>query len=723
MYMKKILIVLLGIALCPLVSAAGSTADFTGEYHGLINVANEYFKEGVVNISPTDNDSMYRFVLPDFCYETLCLGDISVPEVVVKDSALRVTDYQMWLDVLQINVGVTICDDMANNIRSAFVGKDSISVYLMIDVPGLTVIPVYFNGSRHVADSTCAEMQTVRMDTTVCDTLLPCVWRGHCFVADSVVRDTLSGQQGCDSIEYVYSLHTTVCKPVIPDTVPDPAGKEFKGEYSGTLVWNSVSVPNVVVDVFPAADKGKYIFAVPALQYGGITLGDVVVADVGVDRSGALYLTQYPLYLPAPVDKHVVLHVVNDPQTKEPSAFAGDELTVCLIVEVPGKENVQIRLTCKKTSGGYYQPRNKGMEGEWDKVSIQSGSTVINGIEPGHWNSFITGTGKYIAAAANNKQLVEGTPRPGSGGSKSAVITSNLTLGVKANGNLTNGRLNGASMKAEDATANYNYTDVTDDNFNQPFAGRPDSMTVWVKYVPADGDITNPDNTANMSAVIHTDGFWKEPSDAACKAVKIGDARQDIYGTANNGWQRLSIPFAYADTEETGKYILITFTTCATPGGGTTYKDASTKEVHYDSLYVDDINMVYNAGLDKVEVAGNPVIMDGTVGTIDSDWCDSCYRVVPYTNGVGTHAYVGYNPNNKTIVVVVKGNDFAADTHNYKRYLIGTSGVMPVNTDDDADGIFEVAEDRQSVRKILIGDRLYLHANGVRYDVTGRRCR
>ena len=184
MYMKKVLIVLLGITLCPLVSVAGSTADFTGEYHGLVNVANEYFKEGVVNISSTDTDSVYRFVLPDFCYETLCLGDISVPEVVVKDSALHVTDYQMWLDVLQINVGVTICDDMTNNVRSAFVGKDSISVYLMIDVPGLTVIPVYFNGSRHVADSTCAEMQTVRMDTTVCDTTLPCVWRGYRFAAD-----------------------------------------------------------------------------------------------------------------------------------------------------------------------------------------------------------------------------------------------------------------------------------------------------------------------------------------------------------------------------------------------------------------------------------------------------------------------------------------------------------------------------------------------------------
>lgn len=56
---------------------------------------------------------------------------------------------------------------------------------------------------------------TVKVDTIVCDTLIPILWRGHEWQHDGVIRDTLQSVCGADSICLQLSLTTKICCPDI----------------------------------------------------------------------------------------------------------------------------------------------------------------------------------------------------------------------------------------------------------------------------------------------------------------------------------------------------------------------------------------------------------------------------------------------------------------------------------------------------------------------------
>ena len=56
-------------------------------------------------------------------------------------------------------------------------------------------------------------LPTLKIDTTVCDTLLPLTWRGHEWTEVDVIRDTLQSVCGTDSICLILSLNTEICCP------------------------------------------------------------------------------------------------------------------------------------------------------------------------------------------------------------------------------------------------------------------------------------------------------------------------------------------------------------------------------------------------------------------------------------------------------------------------------------------------------------------------------
>ncbi len=66
---------------------------------------------------------------------------------------------------------------------------------------------------RPVMDIPKNYVPTVKMDTTVCDTLLPITWRGHEWTETGVIRDTLQSICGTDSICLILSLKTETCCP------------------------------------------------------------------------------------------------------------------------------------------------------------------------------------------------------------------------------------------------------------------------------------------------------------------------------------------------------------------------------------------------------------------------------------------------------------------------------------------------------------------------------
>lgn len=226
-------------------------------------------------------------------------------------------------------------------------------------------------------------------------------------------------------------------------------------------------------------------------------------------------------------------------------------------------------------SDGGPQLKNSTFEGAWE--------TVSKGKEPAGWNSFGTVTGSLAGFAGAEQLFISNIVRPNSSGTQSALIKARSAfLGIIANGNMTTGRINAGSASAANE-ANYNFTIPGDDAFSQPMTGRPDSLTVWVKY-----NNSNASHNARVSAIIHDDYGFKEPSsDATNNAHIVATAALDYPATE---WRRLTIPFdydTYASNGKTAQYMLLSFTTNKTPGVGS----------KTDEVYVDDILLVYKPEL------------------------------------------------------------------------------------------------------------------------------
>lgn len=206
--------------------------------------------------------------------------------------------------------------------------------------------------------------------------------------------------------------------------------------------------------------------------------------------------------------------------------------------------------------------------------------------EPVHWHSTKSASGTFSGFLS---QQIEPSSmvRPGSTGTKSVRMWPESVMGVTANGNFTNGRMNAGSMSAT-GSGNYNYTQRSDERFNTPITVVPDSLTVWVCFRSASAD-----QQGEARAAIHGDADFKFVSngtmDPADKLVAI--ASQNFTRTAMAGgdytWRRLSIPFTQSGPCNDPRYILFTITTNKTPGEGGTA----------DDMFVDDILLIYNPSL------------------------------------------------------------------------------------------------------------------------------
>ena len=211
---------------------------------------------------------------------------------------------------------------------------------------------------------------------------------------------------------------------------------------------------------------------------------------------------------------------------------------------------------------------------------------------PNYFNSFQTADGLFsgLAYDKNNRQVKRSTDkRPGSPGSYSCSIWSRKVSGVVAQGNLTTGRVHAAAMSATGKN-NYNYSDRDGSNTNNgvnnpcamPFTGRPDSLVVWVKFIPNGTDSSHP--YAKVTATIHSDfdyiDGYAQTSDS--KYV-VATAINMTIAKTNGNWKRLSIPFNYKNNGAQPRYILLSAATNAYPGGGH----------ENDYLYLDDITLVY----------------------------------------------------------------------------------------------------------------------------------
>ena len=233
---------------------------------------------------------------------------------------------------------------------------------------------------------------------------------------------------------------------------------------------------------------------------------------------------------------------------------------------------------------GTFQLPNAGFE-QWDGGYDK---------EPTHWNTFESSDGSYASLASDNHHYRRSGHRPGGTGNYYLTIYTKSIIGIKANGNMTTGRIHAGSMSAA-SEENYNYTQRSNSDHCRPFTATPDSMYVWVSFYAA-----NSSSVAQVEAIIHGDNDFRAPNHVGDASKYKGRAVAQTTRTSSSAsqvsWQQLKVPFVYDGNTEAA-YILVNLTTNNVPGSGE----------KNDSLSVDDIEFIYSAWLTNLSYDGTTV--------------------------------------------------------------------------------------------------------------------
>lgn len=341
---------------------------------------------------------------------------------------------------------------------------------------------------------------------------------------------------------------------------------------------------------------------------------------------------------------------------------------------------------------GGYQIENSGFE-NFHTATYVDGKNKYTSDEPNAWHSFNSGiaTGllsfltKY--ALQNGNTSVSDDVRPGSTGTKSVAIKSSIVMGLQpANGTMTTGRLQAGSTTATDA-ANCSFLDMSStdtDGNGDPFYtvlnGRPDALSVWVKY--KQGQVNEQYPYATVSAVI-TDGTrYQDPEDKAYTNV-VAKAQDKTIESKGFEWQNLVIPFdytSYASNDAQAKALLVTISTNAQPGVGS--NDAENP----DMIIVDDISLVYNSHLASLKVKGTEVEgFDKNVLSYDlkGEGAISVDDIEAVSDGQGAYVTKAVEGTDKgvKVTITVTSNDLKT-TNVYTLNIEGatTTGINKVET-------------------------------------------
>ena len=263
------------------------------------------------------------------------------------------------------------------------------------------------------------------------------------------------------------------------------------------------------------------------------------------------------------------------------------------------------------TFGDNYQLPNSGFEDYRNETITQINEAyqqvTANVEEPLNWHSFASCTGEMAQAAnafSTPHTYSASVVRPNSTGKKSLLLTSASVLGFTiANGTITTGRMKAGDMEpANTKNCAFLSTDSTStDSHGDPFyaliGGTPDSIAVWVKFKQQTPVADHP--YATISAAITDGSYYQDPQDKEYTNV-VATAKDAQIASNDFAWQRIVIPFKYNDNDVKVKAMLVTISTNADPGQGSAA----------DSLYVDDISLIYNVDAPAVTVNGHAVTLD-----------------------------------------------------------------------------------------------------------------
>lgn len=300
------------------------------------------------------------------------------------------------------------------------------------------------------------------------------------------------------------------------------------------------------------------------------------------------------------------------------------------------------------TASAQFQLLNSDFE-QWESVSNGKGE------EPVEWSSFLTATGISMVQA---KQLEKSTDAQ-HGQYSAYIYARDAFAGIPAQGNLTNGCINGGSTNAKDASGNYNYTRVGQNGQNMAFTGRPDAIRVWLKG--------NTKMTAKVAVRLHAAGYYQDPLANEGKCVElIGTA--DATPKPTSSWAQYEAKFTYLSPARPA-YALVTFATCSSPG------DGSTSEY----MYVDNIEMVYYSTMNGATYNDSPIAFDANgYATVDANYNP---KALKYTTGAGATVETTMDEN-FLLTIRITGNDVSVNPSNVHTYKIQFSGLEQAGDDE-----------------------------------------
>lgn len=357
--------------------------------------------------------------------------------------------------------------------------------------------------------------------------------------------------------------------------------------------------------------------------------------------------------------------------------------------------------------------------------------------EPDGWHSFMSASGSLTGLVSKNTHTYKSDEvRPGSKGTSLKLVSGIVDIGIKqpANGTITTGRLqaSGFTPKSTDnnSTSDPSSSDV--DGNNDPFfsalSSRPDSIAVWVKYKQGALSESNKKNYpyATISAIINDGTKIQDPMDKEYKTIVATAQNKEIAETGNE-WKRISVPFSYVSDNIDPKAILVTISTNAEPGV------ASSDENNPDVLYIDDLELIYNAQLSSVKIKGVDFTFEPNKYyyedlTFDGELTDADVEVEKTGKGSYISQTITRSPAEKgyaTVTVTVTSADLktvnaytfkvkeaaAEPTKDYKGKLAITLNGVPqepedatISTIQHEDGTYDIRLNHFSFGPILIGD-------------------
>ncbi len=322
-------------------------------------------------------------------------------------------------------------------------------------------------------------------------------------------------------------------------------------------------------------------------------------------------------------------------------------------------------MTCALTAGaqGIYQFKDPGFEQDFDKVTTSGFTGEITLEEPGNgWHSFATAGGGFKPFASMSPQ-----PEHAAEGYQSdhsvKLISSDLGL-AKANGNLTTGRVNMGSYDAGDATANYNFSDITGGQALE-FAGTPDAVTFYAKFT-AGSD--NANKWGRGQFILHDEFAYQDPEVDDQVSHRVAKASQLIRESTE--WTKYTVNFVYdQDVKPAKQYLLASFTTNPVAGGSAD-----------DVLYIDDIYFVYNSELASLTYNDESVEIPSSSAIDLSDQVYDASKLSYTLTGKGATAEItSYDETTAVLTLTVKGNDWSVNNANQHVYTIQFAKPAPAS--------------------------------------------